>query len=282
MNWRILNWLIATFFLATVSLADAQPAKKVPRIGFLGNSTAALEVNLIEPFRDGMRALGYIEGQNIIIEYRWAEGKYERFPELIGELVGLKVEILVAAGTPAAVAVKKVARDYSSRHDSCRRSHWHGSHREPRAARRERHGLSSIAADLEGKRLELLREAIPKLSHVAVFSNPANAFHVFSEKEVQTAARAFKIKVSSLGVQSPEQFDKAFATIRKVRPGALLRTGGSSVLAQPRPHDGLRCAESLAGSVSLPGVGGGGRLDVLWAKLLKTCTGGPLPLWTRF
>ena len=88
---------------------EAQQAKKFPPIGFLGNSTAALEANLIGPFREGMRNLGYIEGQNITIEYRWAEGKYERFPELIGELVSLKVEIIVTAGTPAATAVKKVA-----------------------------------------------------------------------------------------------------------------------------------------------------------------------------
>src|SRR3990172_664557 len=83
-------------------------------------------------------------------------------------------------------------------------------------------GLTSIAADLEGKRIELLREVIPKLSHVAVFWNPASSFQVIAEKEVQAAARAFKMKVLSLGVQAPEQFDNAFATIRKERPRALL------------------------------------------------------------
>src|SRR3989304_1390861 len=83
-------------------------------------------------------------------------------------------------------------------------------------------GLTSIAADLEGKRIELLREVIPKLSHVAVFWNPASPFQVVAEKEVQAAARAFKMKVLSLGVQAPEQFDNAFATIRRERPRALL------------------------------------------------------------
>ena len=77
------------------------------RIGFLGNSTAALEANLVGPFRDGLRDLGYVEGRNIVIEYRWAEGKYERFPELIAELVALNVDIIVTAGTPAALAVKR-------------------------------------------------------------------------------------------------------------------------------------------------------------------------------
>jgi len=221
MNWCILHWLLAISFLASVSLADAQQAKKIPWIGFLGNSTAALEANLIGPFRDGLRALGYIEGQNIIIEYRWAEGKYERCPELVGELAGLKVEILVAAGTPAAVAVKKTAPTIPLVMIAFGDPIGTGLIASLAQPGGNITGLSSIAVDLEGKRLELLREVIPKLAHVAVFKNPANAFHALSEREVQTAARAFKIRVFSLGVQSPEQFDNAFATIRKVRPGAL-------------------------------------------------------------
>src|SRR3972149_797423 len=87
--------------------ADAQQAAKVPRIGFLGNSTAALEANLVGPFREGLRDLGYDEGRNVLIEYRWAEGKYERFPALIAELIALKVDVIVTAGTPATLAVKK-------------------------------------------------------------------------------------------------------------------------------------------------------------------------------
>src|SRR5512147_2859085 len=89
--------------------ADAQQPGKVPRIGFLGNSTAALEANLVGPFREGLRDLGYIEGQSILIEYRWAGGQYERFPALIAELIALKVDLIVTAGTPAALAVKKTA-----------------------------------------------------------------------------------------------------------------------------------------------------------------------------
>ncbi|MEK6666470.1 MAG: ABC transporter substrate binding protein, partial [candidate division NC10 bacterium] len=86
---------------------QAQQAGKVHRIGFLGNSTAALEANLVGPFREGLRDLGYVEGQNILIEYRWADGKYERFPALIAELIALKVDVIVTAGTPATLAVKK-------------------------------------------------------------------------------------------------------------------------------------------------------------------------------
>ena len=98
--------LIALLFALCFS-AEAQQTKKVPRIGFLGNSTPALEENLIGPFREGLRELGYVDGKNLLIEYRWAEGKYERFPTLIAELIALNVEVIVTAGTPASLAVKK-------------------------------------------------------------------------------------------------------------------------------------------------------------------------------
>ena len=87
--------------------ARAQQFVKVSRIGFLGNSNATLEANLVGAFRDALRDLGYEEGRNILLEYRWAEGDYARFPRLIGELIGLNVEVIVTAGTPAALAVKK-------------------------------------------------------------------------------------------------------------------------------------------------------------------------------
>src|SRR3989338_7628523 len=99
----------ATAILVAPLAADAQQAAKGPRIGFLGNSTAALEANLVGPFREGLRDLGYVEGRNVLIEYRWAEGRYERFPALIAELAALKVDVIVTAGTPASLAVKKTA-----------------------------------------------------------------------------------------------------------------------------------------------------------------------------
>src|SRR3990172_6008263 len=100
--------LAAAGAIVAASLAArAQQAARVPRIGFLGNSTAALEANLVGPFREGLRDLGYVEGRNVLIEYRWAEGRYGRFPALIGELIAQKVDVIVTAGTPAALAVTK-------------------------------------------------------------------------------------------------------------------------------------------------------------------------------
>ena len=93
---------------ASATLAPlAAQAGRIPRVGFMGNSTAALEANLITPFRDGFRELGYEEGRNIDIEFRWAEGNYARFPALVAELLAAKVDVIVTAGTPATLAVKK-------------------------------------------------------------------------------------------------------------------------------------------------------------------------------
>jgi len=213
--------LCAMLFALCVS-AEAQPPGKIPSIGFLGNSTAALEENLVEPFRQGLRDLGYVEGKNILIKYRWAEGKYERFPVLIAELVAQKVDIIVTAGTPAVLAVKKVAPSIPLVMAAAGDPIGTGLIESLAHPGGNITGLSGMAVDLEGKRIELLREVIPKLSHLAVFWNPTSPLQVNSEKEVQAAARAFKMKVLSLGVQAPEQFDNAFATIRSERPHALL------------------------------------------------------------
>jgi len=219
---KIVICLLLTVFLPAGFLAEAQQLKKVPRIGFLGNSTVALEANLVGPFREGLRDLGYVERKNILIEYRWAEGKYERFPELIGELVNLQVEIIVTAGTPASLAVKKATTSIPLVMIAVGDPIGTGLIASLAHPGGNITGLTSIAADLEGKRLELLREVIPKLSHIAVLWNPASPFQVVSEKELQAAAQVMRIKVLSLGVQAQEQFDNVFATIRRERPGALL------------------------------------------------------------
>jgi putative ABC transport system substrate-binding protein len=209
--------------LALIWAASAQgeQAGKVQRICFLGNSTAELEANLISPFRAGLRSLGYIEGKNILIEWRWAEGKYQRFPELISELVASKCDLMVTAGTPASLAVKKATStiplvmiavgDPVGTGLIASLAHPGGNIT----------GLTSIASDLEGKRLELLREVVPKVSHIAVMWNPISPFQVISEKEMQEAARALHIKVLSVGVKGEDDLPKAFATITKARPGAF-------------------------------------------------------------
>lgn len=225
MRRRELLYLVACTAVlpfAGPSAAQAQQATKIPRIGYMGNSNATLEANLVGPFREGLRALGYEEGRNIQIEYRWAEGNYSRFPRLVAELLAAKVGVIVTAGTPAALAVKHATTTVPlvmvAVGDPV------GTGIVPSLARPGGNitGLSSIAPDLEGKRLELLREIVPKLVHVAVFWNPANAFHAVSMKQAHSAATTLQIKLLPLAVRKTEDLDGAFSMILKEQPEALL------------------------------------------------------------
>jgi len=202
--------------------AQAQQTGKPYRIGFLGNSTAALEANLVGPFRAGLRDLGYVEGRNVLIEYRWTEGKYERFPALIGDLVALKVDVIVTAGTPATLAVKKATTSIPlvmvAVGDPV------GTGIVPSLSRPGGNitGLTSISTEMDGKRLELLREVIPNVSHIAVLWNAASPLQVLAEKQTRAAAQVLRMNVLSLGVRTMEEIEGAFAAIVRERPGALL------------------------------------------------------------
>jgi len=212
----------ATAILVAPLAADAQQAAKVPRIGFLGNSTAALEANLVGPFREGLRDLGYVEGRHILIEYRWAEGTYERFPALIAELIALRVDVIVTAGTPASLAVKKATTSVPVVMVAVGDPVGTGLAASLARPGANLTGLVSIAPDLEGKRLELLRELVPKLSHVSFLLNPANPFHVVSQKQARAAAAALHLKVEFVEVRAESEFDQAFDAIVRGRPGALI------------------------------------------------------------
>jgi putative ABC transport system substrate-binding protein len=212
-------------FLGSVAAAwplAASAQSKIPRIGFMGNSTAALEANLVDAFREGLREHGYEEGRNIVIEYRWADGKYDQFPALVAELIAAKVDAIVTAGTPAALAVKRATTTVPlvmvAVGDPV------GTGLVPSLARPGDNltGLSSIAPDLEGKRLQLLREVVPALSHVAMFINSLNPFHVSSMNQARAAAQAMGIKLQLHDIRKSEDLDDAFAAIRKERPDALL------------------------------------------------------------
>ncbi len=208
--------------LAWALPARAQLPRTMYRVGFLGNSTAALEADLIEPFRQGLRDLGYEEGRNITIEYRWAEGKYERLPALIAELVALNLDVMVTAGTPATLAVKKAAISVplvmAAIGDPV------GISVVASLARPAGNitGLSAMAPDLEGKRLQLLGEVVPKLSHVAVIWNPLNEFQEISIRQLNAAAATLQIKVQPVAVRVAEDLDAAFATLVRDKPKALI------------------------------------------------------------
>ena len=202
--------------------ARAQQAAKVYRIGFLGNSTAALKADLVGPFREGLRGLGYVEGQNILIEYRWAEGEYERFPALTAELIALRVDVIVTAGTPASLAVQKAATSIPLVMVAVGDPVATGLVASLGRPGGNITGLTSISSEMAGKRLELLREVVPKLSHVAVLWNAASPIQVIDERETRAAAQALGMKMLSLGVRSREEIEDALTTIVREQPGALL------------------------------------------------------------
>jgi ABC-type uncharacterized transport system substrate-binding protein len=221
-NRRAFLRIVPFALLASPLVATAQPAGKTYRIGFLGNSTAALEANLVGPFREGLRDLGYVEGRNVQIEYRWADGKYERFPELVAELVALKVDVIVTAGTPAALAVMRATVTIPLVMVAVGDPVGSGLVTSLARPGGSMTGLTSIAPDLEGKRLELLREAVPKLSRVSVIWNPANPFHVTAERQARSAAQTLHMTVHSVGVRSAQELDPAFEAIVRERLGAFI------------------------------------------------------------
>lgn len=238
---------IGSAFVASNS-ARAEQASKVKRIGFLGNSTAELEANLVGPFRQALADLGHVEGRDIAIDYRWAEGDYERFPALVAELIASGADIIVTAGTPAAFAVKRATTSIPCVMVAVGDPVGTGLIESLGRPGRNLTGLTSIAPELEGKRLALLRQIVPGLTYFAVLWNPANAFHVSAEKGVQDAAKVLGMKVQSLGVRTLEEFDAAFAAIAAEQPGALI------VLADRIFLHGRERIMDFARQQQLPGV----------------------------
>jgi len=213
---------VATFIVASVRLAEAQQPTKIPRIGFLaGNSLSSLAAR-VEAFRQGLRELGYVEGKNIVIEWRSAEGKNDRLPALAAELVRLKVDVIVTAGPlpthPAKEATATIPIVMAQDPDPV------GSGFVASLARPGGNitGLATLAPELSGKRLELLKEIVPKLSRVAVLGTSTRPGNAQSLKEVELAAKAFGVKLHYLDVLSPKDIETAFRAASKGRAGAVL------------------------------------------------------------
>jgi putative ABC transport system substrate-binding protein len=211
--------------------AEAQQAGKVYRIGFLSPSSPSDPESLASPFgerglaafRQGLRDLGYVEGQNIAIEYRWAEGRFERLPDLAAELVRLKVDVIVSVVTQATLAAKNATGTIPivlvAAGDPL------GSGLVANLARPGGNvtGPSSMYGDLAGKQLELLKETVPKVSRVAVLWNPANAiWQAQMLRQTEIAARALGLQVQLLEARGPDELEGAFAAITRERASALL------------------------------------------------------------
>jgi putative tryptophan/tyrosine transport system substrate-binding protein len=214
--------LFAFVLVGFAAAAHAQQPTKVPRIGYLGGTTAAAYAGRIEAFRQGLRELGYVEGKNIVIERRFAEGKPDRLSELAAELVRLKVDIVVSAGPTVTRLLKEATSTISivmtNEGDPV------GSGFVASLARPGGNitGLSSLAPELSGKRLELLKEIVPKLSRLAVLGNSTEPANAQSVKEVELAAGAFEVKLQYLDILSPTDIEIAFRAASKERADAVL------------------------------------------------------------
>jgi putative ABC transport system substrate-binding protein len=234
MNSKPLFWLLTTVLLITSPFAQAQQPARIPRIGILINTPASVQSAQVEAFRQRLRELGYVEGNNILIEYRYADGKLERLPDLATELVRLKVDVIVASAPRAVFAAKKASATipivFAVATDPV------GLGLVSSLARPGGNitGLSLMAPDLDGKRLELLKEAFPKVARVAFLWFPGAPTGNLSLKEMEAAAKALGVKLLSLEVQSLDDFESAFARAKRDGAQALLTTPHSLINTQQR------------------------------------------------
>src|SRR5262245_44516823 len=232
-----LLWIVTLLLLAAATFAEAQQPKTVPRIGYLLAGDPASESTRFEAIRLALRERGYIEGQNIAIEYRYAEGKPGRNQELAAELVRLKVDIIVIAGAdPLIRAAKNATKTIpivmtGSGIDPVVAGHVESLARPGGNVT----GITNLARELGGKRLELLKEAVPKLARVAVPYDPANPASVIEVKEaLPVAARALRLTTQPWEVRAAKDFEEVFAALNKQRTDGLYVLAGGLMTANQK------------------------------------------------
>jgi putative ABC transport system substrate-binding protein len=214
--------LFAGVFLAIAVTVEAQQPNKVPRIGFLSANSPSIILARVERFRQDLRELGYVEGKNIIVEYRYAEGKYDRLPMLVAELVRLKVDLIISTGptstraTKAATATIPIVMtqdpDPVGNGFVASLAHPGGNIT----------GLSSLAPEISGKQLELLKETVPKLSRVAVLGTSTFPGQALDLREVGLAAGPLSVQLQSLDVLGPKDIETAFRAASDQRAEAFI------------------------------------------------------------
>jgi putative tryptophan/tyrosine transport system substrate-binding protein len=226
--------------------AFAQQRGKVWRVGLLETISPVENAANLDAFRKGLRELGYVEGRNLIIEYRSADGRAERFPDLAAELVGLRVDLIVTRGTPAALAAKNATHEIPVIMASIGEpltvvtslSHPGGNVT----------GLSSLTSDLEAKRVELLRELVPTATRIAALYDMGNPVFAFRWTELEAGAHSLGIQAQLLDARKPEDFERLFATAGSQRADALV-VGQDGLLQANR-----RLIAELAAKYRLPAI----------------------------
>src|SRR5262245_52087748 len=214
-------------FMALALVLLAAPCRvgaqgRTVTIGYLGNSSPSLEASLVEAFREGLQQHGYVEGQNLIIKYQWAEGQQERSAVLAAELVRLKPDVVLTAGTPGTLAAKQATQSIPIVTAVVGDPVTSGLVASLAKPGGNITGLATLNEELEGKRLEIFKQVVPKLSRIAVLRNPANPVTTILWKGMQSAAEELGIKLQPFEVRGPNDLDGALATIKAARPQGLM------------------------------------------------------------
>jgi putative ABC transport system substrate-binding protein len=246
MKRRIVGCLVLILFLITGSLAAAQQPGKVPRIAFLRPGTPP--ESLISAFRQGLLELGSVEGKNINIDYRFNEEKIEKLPDIAAELVRLNFDVIVTASTPAALAARKATPKIPIVFTEVGDPVGAGVVESLAHPGGNITGVSSLAPDLSGKRVELLKEVVPRITRLTVIRNPKNPTTAPKLKETEAAAMSFGLRLNVLEVRSPEELNDAFIALKKDRPDAL------AVLLDTVILDHRRRVAQLAAEARLPAI----------------------------
>ena len=224
MERRTFMAMVTAGLVAVPLAAGAQPVASFPRIGFLAPTSLSdpRVPRYLQAFRQGLRELGYIEGQSIAIEFRWAELQYDRLPGLAAELVRLKVNVIVAAGPPAIQAAKQATETIPIVMAAVADAVAAGFVASLARPGGNITGLSLMHSELVGKQLELLKEVLPKVSRVALLGNPANPNYAPLLRHAQDAARVLGVRLQPLEARNSSEIDSALAAITRERTGALI------------------------------------------------------------
>ena len=231
MSKKLFCFALCAMLFSLCFPAQAQQPTNIPRIGYLEAVSPSISAVRSEAFRQGLRELGYVEGKNIVTEYRYAEGKRDRLPALAAELVRLKVDVIVTAGASATRAAKKATSTIPI--VMAQDSDPVGKGVVASLARPGGNitGLSTLAPEISGKQLELLKEILPKLSRVAVLGTSTRPGNAQALREVKLAAGAFKVELRYLDVLDPKKIETAFGAARKERVDAVLVLAGRILIS---------------------------------------------------
>ncbi len=261
------GWLVCFQLLAIVSAlataplpVGAQPAAgKVPRVGLLGVTSAAGYARQVEAMRQGFRDLGYVEGQNIVIEYRWAEGRYDRLPALAAELIRLQPDVIVTSG-PGIRVLKEATTTIPIVMAASADAVADGVVDSIARPGGNITGSTFFGPELSAKRLEILKGAVPRLARVAVLLNPENRNYRVDFETVKKVAAALNVELLEAPARSPREFDDAFALMVRRRADGLVALSDSMLVANMRRLGELSAANRLPGAGSDEYAEGGGLL----------------------